>query len=168
MKYAFLPTYIENNIFKINFKHYYDLGFRYIIFDIDNTLVLHEQIATDNAKNLIKELYNFNFDISILSNNKQNRVEQFCKDVNISKFIYNANKPNVTNYLKIVYDYNHNIEETLFIGDQIFTDIYGANKSNIKNILVKPIGKEIYFHIKIKRVLEKVILLYYKYILKII
>ena len=28
---------------------------------------------------------------------------------------------------------------TIFIGDQLFTDVYGAKRSGIRNILVKPI-----------------------------
>ena len=52
-------------------------------------------------------------------------------------------------------------EEIVFIGDQLFTDIYGANRSGIDNILVKFIGYNIETKIGIRRNLEKIILKLY-------
>lgn len=49
-------------------------------------------------------------------------------------------------------------ENTLFIGDQIFTDIWGANKAGIHSILVKPIAKHEEIQIILKRKLEKIVL----------
>ena len=51
-----------------------------------------------------------------------------------------------------------NREYTLFIGDQIFTDIWGANKAGIHSILVKPIAKHEEIQIVLKRKLEKIVL----------
>lgn len=53
-------------------------------------------------------------------------------------------------------------KEALFIGDQIFTDILGANKSGIANILVKFIRINGETKIGKRRQLENVILKFYK------
>ena len=55
-----------------------------------------------------------------------------------------------------------NRENTLFIGDQIFTDIWGANKAGIHSILVKPIAKHEEIQIILKRRLEWIVLFFYK------
>ena len=51
---------------------------------------------------------------------------------------------------------------TIFIGDQLFTDVYGAKRSGIRNILVKPIHPKEEIQIVLKRYLEKIVLHFYK------
>ena len=55
-----------------------------------------------------------------------------------------------------------NEKNTLFVGDQIFTDIWGANKAGIYSILVKPIHQKEEIQIVLKRYLEKIVLLAYQ------
>ena len=51
---------------------------------------------------------------------------------------------------------------TVFIGDQLFTDVWGAKRAGIHNILVKPIHPKEEIQIVLKRRLEKVVLYFYK------
>ena len=53
-------------------------------------------------------------------------------------------------------------KNTLFVGDQIFTDVYGANRAGIRTILVKPIHPKEEIQIVLKRYLEKIVLFFYK------
>ena len=53
-------------------------------------------------------------------------------------------------------------ENTLFIGDQIFTDVYGAKRAGIRSILVKPIHPKEEIQIVLKRYLEKIVLFFYR------
>jgi HAD superfamily phosphatase (TIGR01668 family) len=76
--------------------------------------------------------------------------------------IFKANKPSEKNYLKAVSMMNLSKEEVVFIGDQIFTDIWGAKKAGIKNILVSPIHPKEEIQIVLKRIIEKPILAEYK------
>ena len=55
---------------------------------------------------------------------------------------------------------------TLFVGDQIFTDVWGANKAGIYAILVKPIHPKEEIQIVLKRYLEKIVLICYKHACK--
>jgi len=55
-----------------------------------------------------------------------------------------------------------NKETTLFVGDQLFTDVYGARRTGIKSYLVKPIDKKEEIQIVLKRYLEKIVLHFYK------
>ena len=53
-------------------------------------------------------------------------------------------------------------ENTLFVGDQIFTDVMGGNLAGIRTILVKPIHPKEEIQIVLKRIPEKLILFFYK------
>ena len=48
------------------------------------------------------------------------------------------------------------------MGDQLFTDVYGANRAGIYSILVKPMNPKEEIQIVLKRYLEKPVLYFYK------
>ena len=54
------------------------------------------------------------------------------------------------------------VTNTIFIGDQLFTDVWGAKRTGIRNILVKPIHPKEEIQIVLKRKLEKIVLYFYK------
>ena len=51
---------------------------------------------------------------------------------------------------------------TIFVGDQLFTDVWGAKRAGIRNILVKPIYPKEEIQIVLKRYLERIVLYFYK------
>ena len=53
-------------------------------------------------------------------------------------------------------------ENTVFVGDQLFTDIFGAKRIGLKNFLVKPINEKEEFQIVLKRKLESIVLKEYR------
>ncbi len=159
LKNLFPYEYVES-VFTIDYKKLYELGFRGIIFDLDNTLVPHGANSTDEVDLLIKQIQNIGFKLYILSDNGKKRIERFLTNINCP-YIDNANKPNPYNFLKAVSEMKLKTENTIYIGDQIFTDILGANRSKIPNILVKYIGYYDNKKIGIKRHIEKIILKIY-------
>ena len=56
---------------------------------------------------------------------------------------------------------NTNLDNTIFIGDQLFTDVWGAKRAGMHNILVKPINPKEEIQIVLKRYLEKIVLHFY-------
>ena len=97
----------------------------------------------------------------LLSNNKEPRVKSFNDVVQVN-YIYKANKPFPANYRKAMEILGSNTENTLFVGDQIFTDVMGGNIAGIRTILVKPIHPKEEIQIVIKRIPEKVVLFFFK------
>ena len=97
----------------------------------------------------------------LLSNNKEPRVKMFNDAVNVS-YIFKAGKPKPANYKKAREQMGTTTENTLFVGDQIFTDVYGANLAGIRTILVKPIHPKEEIQIVLKRYLEKIVLYFYR------
>lgn len=65
-------------------------------------------------------------------------MKMFNDAVQVS-YIYKAEMPNPANYRKAMEQMGTDEKNTLFVGDQIFTDVYGANRTGIRTILVKPI-----------------------------
>lgn len=151
------PTKYVEKMNDLNFEEFYKDGFKAILFDIDNTLVLHGKPSNEDTKKFINYLKNIGFEIIVVSNNIEKRVRPFANDLNI-KLVYNANKPMKTGYQKALKQLNLTNKEVIFIGDQLFTDIWGANRMNIYSILVKPISKKEPINVKIKRLLEILIL----------
>lgn len=157
----FYPDKWMNSTYDIDFEKLYQKGYRGLIFDIDNTLVPHGAPADERAVQLFKRLKETGFKCCLLSNNKLDRVTMFNKDVNVY-YIENAHKPSVKNYKKAMELMNTDRRSTMFIGDQLFTDVYGAKRAGIPNILVKPINPKEEIQIVLKRYLEKIVLHFYK------
>lgn len=160
MLQIFYPKKRMKSIKDIDFVKLYEIGYRGVIFDIDNTLVPHGKPATPEIVEFFVRLREIGFQTRLLSNNQKERVEPFAIAVK-SSFICNAHKPSRTNYLLAVKEMGIRIDETIFVGDQLFTDIYGANRSNIESILVDPIHKKEEIQIVMKRKLEKIVLFFY-------
>lgn len=155
------PKVYLDSTYEIDFEQYYQDGYRAIIFDIDNTLVPHGAPADQRAIALFKRLHALGYQTMMLSNNKEPRVKMFCDAVD-AEYIYKAGKPNPTNYREAMKRMHTDEKNTLFVGDQIFTDVWGANKAGIYSILVKPIHPKEEIQIVLKRYLEKVVLFCYK------
>ncbi|MFV0363961.1 MAG: YqeG family HAD IIIA-type phosphatase [Suipraeoptans sp.] len=157
----FYPDNYVDSTYDIGFEELYKKGYRGLIFDIDNTLVPHGKPADDRAKELFIKLKKIGFDCCLLSNNKEPRVTMFNKDVSVHA-IWNSHKPSVRNYEKAMQLMKTDKSTTVFIGDQLFTDVWGAKNTGILNYLVKPIHPKEEIQIVIKRYLEKIVLWSYK------
>ena len=156
----FYPDQWMKSTYDIDFEKLYESGKRGLIFDIDNTLVPHGAPADECAKQLFEKLKQLGFQCCLLSNNKEPRVEMFNKDVQVH-YICDAHKPSRKNYLKAMELMGTDTETTVFIGDQLFTDVYGAKRTGIPNILVQPIHPKEEIKIVFKSKLEKIVLYFY-------
>ncbi len=157
----FYPGDYLESTYQIPFEEYYKKGYRGIIFDIDNTLVPHGAPYTEEAKALFRRLRFIGFQTCLISNNKEPRVKPFAEAVE-SMYVYDAKKPSTKNYNKAMEMMKTDKTNTFFVGDQLFTDVYGANRTGIFSILVKPIHPKEEIQIVLKRYLEKIVLHSYK------
>ena len=161
----FFPDRYVASTYVINFEKLYEEGYRGLIFDIDNTLVPHGAPADARAVELFERLKRIGFKCCLISNNKEPRVKMFNEKIQVD-YVYDAHKPSTKNYIKAMEIMNTNQENTVFVGDQLFTDVWGAKRTGIANILVKPIHPKEEIQIVIKRRLEKIVLYFYKRSLK--
>lgn len=157
----FFPDEYMASTYVISFEKLYKEGYRGVIFDIDNTLVPHGAPADERAKKLFARLEKIGFQSCLLSNNQEPRVKMFNQDIQ-TNYIYNAHKPSTKNYVKAMEKMGTDKENTLFVGDQLFTDVWGAKRAGIRNILVKPIHPKEEIQIVLKRYLERIVFFFYK------
>ncbi len=161
MLQSFYPDCHMSSAYDIDFKKYYESGYRGIIFDIDNTLVCHGAPADERSIALIHTLKEMGYRIMLLSNNKEPRVKMFNDAVQVS-YIYKAGKPGRAGYRKAMEFMQTDEKNTLFVGDQLFTDVWGAKRTGIYAILTQPIDPKEEIQIVLKRYLEKIVLFFYK------
>ncbi len=157
----FFPDETVASTYDIDFESLYQEGYRGILFDIDNTLVEHGKEADARAMELFEKLREIGYECCLISNNKKQRVSSFNEKIGVH-MIFNAHKPSGRGYRDAMDLMGTTRETTLFVGDQLFTDIWGAKRMGIRNILVKPIDKHEEIQIVLKRRLEKIVLKEYR------
>lgn len=157
----FFPDEYVASTYVIPFEKLYEEGYRGVIFDIDNTLVPHDAPADSRAKKLFAKLKELGFTCCLLSNNKEPRVKMFNEEIDVH-YICDAHKPSIKNYQKAMEIMGTDKDSTIFVGDQLFTDVWGAKRTGIRNVLVKPIHPKEEIQIVFKRKLEKIVLHFYK------
>lgn len=156
----FYPDNEIESAYAIDYEALYKEGYRGIIFDIDNTLVPHGAPADERALSLFEHLHKMGFNTMLLSNNKEPRVKMFADAVE-SPYIFRAGKPGKAGYERAMQQMQTTSENTLFVGDQLFTDVWGAKRVGIVTYLVKPIHPKEEIQIVLKRYLEKIVLYFY-------
>ena len=156
----FFPDAYMDSTYVIDFEKLYKEGIRGVIFDIDNTLVPHGAPADERAIRLFARLRSIGLDYCLISNNQLPRVKPFADEVQ-AKFVEDAHKPSRKNYLKAMKLMHVDLDSCIFVGDQIFTDVYGAKRCGMRTILVKPLHPKEEIQIVLKRYLEKIVLHFY-------
>ena len=101
------------------------------------------------------------YECCLISNNKKKRVHSFNEKIGVHT-VFNAHKPAKKGYFYAMELMNTRPENTIFVGDQLFTDIFGAKRIGLKNFLVKPINEKEEIQIVLKRKLEKIVLHEYR------
>lgn len=141
MKY--LPTMVIEKFNQIDFDKLYSENKKIILTDLDNTLIDYTvKEPTEELINLNQKLREKGFKIYIISNNSKKRIEKFTKNFKVDGYLPKALKPWKIKLNKYLKKNNINKEETIFIGDQLLTDIKAANNVNLDSILVCSINRK--------------------------
>ena len=130
-----IPGRYAKSVFDIDYQALYQKGYRAILFDVDNTLVHHGDDSTPEVDALFKKIHGIGFKTLILSNNSEERILRFLKNID-SAYLEEAGKPDPACYRKACARLGVRPEQAIVIGDQMFVDILGANRAGIDSILV--------------------------------
>lgn len=158
---CFFPDAAVKRAWDVPYAAFYEKGYRAVLFDIDNTLVYPDAPADGRCKAFLNELKNMGYQIAVISNNKGPRVESFAADCGIG-YVAKANKPLHSGYERGMRELGTVPQTTLFVGDQLFTDVWGAGRLGIYSILVEPMTLKEEPQIVLKRLLEKPVLYAYR------
>ena len=154
----FFPDYKFNSINDIDINLLKELKIKFVILDIDNTLVPYTSAKPDeNAMIFLKKLEDNGIKYCFVSNNRSSRINTFNEDLGALGYS-NACKPllfGINNAIKV---FGATKENIAMIGDQIFTDVWGGKRAKIITILVEPIKECTGPFFRFKRHFEKIIL----------
>ena len=151
----FIPDMYKKNIYDIDYENLKKQGIKCILFDLDNTIAPVNVPGPDkDLKDFFADLYMLGFKVIILSNASKARVQPFKEKLNIDSSYY-SRKPFKKKYKKIMDIYNFKDNEIACIGDQLLTDVLGANRMGFLSILVNPISNVDLLGTKINRVFER-------------
>jgi HAD superfamily phosphatase (TIGR01668 family) len=135
-----VPKLRVNTVFDIGLEELYSRGYRGIITDLDNTLVgAKAPLATPELLLWFEKVKELGFKLIIVSNNNMDRVSRFATPLNI-EFVHQARKPINTPFVKAMKLMDLKPEQTIVVGDQMLTDVFGGNRLGLYTVLVLPIS----------------------------
>lgn len=157
MTSIFKPKEILESYKAFDIKKYRDKGFDTILLDVDNTITPYfVKIPDEEGKTFVKNLKEAGFNVFVFSNNTDARVKEVAKALNTDYYCW-AFKPLPFKFLKVIKERKLNKQKIICMGDQLLTDVLGANLVGIYSIYVKPISKKDSFTTSINRKIERFI-----------
>jgi len=161
LKY-FAPDLYVQSIYHIDLVALKESGVTSIITDLDNTLV--EADSPHYTPRLVKwldDLQEMSFKVMIVSNNNLTRVSEFADPLTVP-YVHQARKPTKQAFRIALERLQSTPEETVVIGDQLLTDIFGGKRMGLYTILVVPISQKEQLGTKINRAIERRIMKWLK------
>lgn len=132
-------------------------GIKAVMVDLDDTLLAsNAEHLSQEAKDWIQSLKDHQLSVVILSNGTKSRVKRVADMLSVTGFALTG-KP-FFGFRKALKTINAKSSETVMVGDQLFTDILGANLLGIKSILVTPLSDRGLMLTKMLRQIETFIL----------
>lgn len=148
------PKLYLNSVKEITLQMLERNNIKGLILDVDNTLIDFDKKMPEGVKEWAENLKQNNIKLYIVSNsNHKEKVEKTAKTLDIP-YTYFAKKPLKGGLNKAKKNMELPSEQIAVVGDQIFTDVIGANRAKMFSILVKPINEKDIWVTKIKRPIE--------------
>ena len=158
----FLPDFMFERFDDVTPEFLKEQNIKYLLIDIDNTLAPYEEaLPNERVINWFKSLEENGIKSALVSNNNKERVELFNSRLSLPAFA-DCKKPSPRRLKKYADSIGAVLEETSALGDQIFTDVWGAKKMGARAIIVPPIKDKKTLFFSAKRLLEKPFIKKYK------
>lgn len=136
-----IPDYYFESIFEIPYQTLKEQGINTLFFDLDNTIISYdEDVLSEEQVNFLLELSK-NFQIAILSNSGYKRVSKAVGHTSFP-YIYHSKKPTKLGFKQALKKVHAKKEEILVIGDQLMTDVLGANRMGFSSCLIKSVKRK--------------------------
>jgi len=153
-----IPDYYYDSVFHIPYEEFWAKKIRGLIFDLDNTLTpFHEKLPPPKIVALMKRLEKMGFQVCLLTNNTPKRLKNFNQGMEL-KGIANGLKPFTRGIRQAMKLMGTSRQQTVIIGDQLLSDVWAGKNAGIRTILVKPITEKDFFFVRMKRVIERIML----------
>ncbi len=129
-------------------------GVKGLIVDLDNTIVpRYEDEPSQELKEWLEKVRGSGLRVVIVSNNWTSRVRDIAEELGVA-LVRGARKPFPGSFKNGMRLLGTASSETAVIGDQIFTDVLGANRLGLRTVLVVPMSEREMLHTRMLRKLE--------------
>ncbi|MBQ0138665.1 MAG: YqeG family HAD IIIA-type phosphatase [Kurthia sp.] len=156
-----MPKEFVQSVLDLTPEKLQNLGIRGIITDLDNTLVEWDRAqATPVLEKWLQTMKDAGIQIIIASNNNEERVKKFADPIGLP-YLFRAKKPLLGAFKQALKQMGLKPHEVMMLGDQMMTDMMGANRMKLHTILVKPVANSDGLVTKFNRAIEKRV---YKYL----
>ena len=160
----FYPKKIFKNLLQIDINFLRQNNIKAIFLDIDNTIMDYDGNIIEGLENWVENLKDYGIKFCIVSNtSKKEKAERVSNLLKIP-FINLSTKPlrrGLKKAKKIIKIYDDSV--IAVVGDQVMTDVWGANRCKMFSILVEPIKDKDILVTRFNRIFERIILKeYYK------
>lgn len=150
----FKPTWMVKSVYHITPEELKENNVELVLTDLDNTLIAwHHPEATEQSLEWIEKVQAAGIPVVIVSNNHTQRVKKVADMLGLP-FISWAMKPLNRGFKGLFKKYNVKKENVLMVGDQVMTDVLGANLIGVNCALVHPIESSDAWNTKINRFIE--------------
>lgn len=138
---SLVPAHMVESVYWLIPERLKDHGVRLVLADLDNTLAPYEEALPSPALRQWKaELEENGITLFVVSNSrKSRRCPDFCEALGIG-CVRHAGKPGTRGFREALEQTGIPAENAIMVGDQIFTDIWGANRAGITSVLVRPMA----------------------------
>ena len=140
MAFSLIPTHVCDSIYDIDWPALAATGVKLVLADLDNTLIPYSESMPDKRLKAWKEeLEKLGLTLFVLSNRRRrHRCPDFCKALGVP-CRRRSKKPSVLGFVETMERYSVTPDQTIMLGDQIFTDVLGANRAGVAVWAVRPI-----------------------------
>ena len=157
------PDAVFDSVSAIPFSYLEEKNIKGILLDIDNTLIDMFKVMPESVENWVLEAKQKGYKVCVLTNTNSTTKLKLITDKLGIDYISFAKKPSKSGYLRASKFLDLDCKELVMIGDQVLTDVIGANKVGMNTIYVKPINKKEYWYTAWKRPIESLIFKHYGY-----
>lgn len=156
--HRFLPAQAVNSLLDIDPARLWEEGKRLILLDVDHTIVKwRAEEIPQGVEDWVQRAKSVGFDLCILSNTRNpERLARLAARLNIET-VRDKFKPSPAMFRLAMIKFKRKPEESIMIGDQIFTDILGANRSGIDAIWVQKMEGNEFAGTKVSRFGERLL-----------
>ena len=122
------PDHYFNNFYEISPDFLLSLGCKYLFSDVDNTLAPYEVAEPDERISAwIRAVSDAGIVIVLVSNNGPERIELFNRTLGVRAYA-DCKKPSRKRLGAIMKELGATPKNTVFLGDQIYTDVLSARR----------------------------------------
>lgn len=135
------PDQTVASLAQLDLRELHRQGYRLLLLDLDNTLLAWRQPEIEQALHAWVEQLRQDFTVCLVSNASRKRLRRQAQVLQID-WVAMAHKPATRGLRKAMRKFECPAEQTVMIGDQLFTDVLAGNRLGLHTVLVAPLGAE--------------------------